>query len=149
MDIKSFHEIIRQQEEQLRLFRYQSTRKLLRPNTRIIDVIFLSIIYVAIIAIFITLNVLIVIPLLYEIIASILVYFIVIEFLLRSIAIKIVECYQHYASDKKRRRCLCVPSCSEYAIICLKKYEFVFALLKIKKRLFVTCKGVEYIIDKP
>ena len=37
----------------------------------------------------------------------------------------------------------------EYAILCLKKYELIHALLKIRKRLFVTCKGSDYIIDDP
>lgn len=67
----------------------------------------------------------------------------------RLVAIKIVECYQHYASEATRRKCKCVPSCSEYAILCLKKYALVYALLKIRKRLFVTCKGFDYIIDDP
>lgn len=68
---------------------------------------------------------------------------------LRFWGIKIVECYQHYAKAETRRRCLCVPSCSEYAILCLKKYELIYALSKIRKRLFVTCKGYDYIIDNP
>lgn len=67
----------------------------------------------------------------------------------RLVAIKIVECYQHYASEATRRKCKCVPSCSEYAILCLKKYELIYALLKIRKRLFVTCKGFDYILDNP
>lgn len=67
----------------------------------------------------------------------------------RFLCIKIVECYQHYAPETVRRKCKCVPSCSEYAILCLKKYELVHGLLKIRKRLFVTCKGFDYIIDNP
>lgn len=67
----------------------------------------------------------------------------------RFLGIKIVECYQHYASEATRRKCKCVPSCSEYAILCLKKYGLIKALLKIKKRLFVTCQGFDYILDDP
>lgn len=67
----------------------------------------------------------------------------------RLLARKIVECYQHYATEETRRRCKCVPSCSEYAILCLKKYELIRALRKIRKRLFVTCQGFDYIIDNP
>ena len=67
----------------------------------------------------------------------------------RFFGIKIVECYQHYASEATRRKCKCVPSCSEYAILCLKKYGLIKALLKIKKRLFVTCQGFDYILDDP
>lgn len=71
------------------------------------------------------------------------------ETYVRLLGIKIVECYQHYATEKTRRRCKCVPSCSEYAILCLKKYPLIRALRKIRKRLFVTCKGFDYIIDQP
>jgi putative component of membrane protein insertase Oxa1/YidC/SpoIIIJ protein YidD len=67
----------------------------------------------------------------------------------RLLGIKIVECYQHYASEETRRKCKCVPSCSEYAILCLKKYELIYALQKIRKRLFITCKGFDYILDDP
>ena len=67
----------------------------------------------------------------------------------RLMAIKVVECYQYYTKEEIRRKCKCVPSCSEYAILCLKKYELIYALLKIRKRLFVTCKGFDYIIDNP
>ena len=71
------------------------------------------------------------------------------EYYLRFYFVKIVECYQHYAKEETRRRCLCVPSCSEYAILCLKRYELIKALVRITKRLFVTCKGDEYKIDMP
>lgn len=67
----------------------------------------------------------------------------------RFLGIKVVECYQHYATEATRRKCKCVPSCSEYAVLCLKKYGLIKALLKIKKRLFVTCKGFAYILDDP
>ncbi|MBQ9805334.1 MAG: membrane protein insertion efficiency factor YidD [Clostridia bacterium] len=63
--------------------------------------------------------------------------------------IKLVECYQHYTSEEVRRRCLCVPSCSEYAIACFKKYWFIQAILKIRKRLYFTCQGDEYKLDPP
>ena len=65
------------------------------------------------------------------------------------LAIKCVECYQHYAKEETRRRCLCKPTCSEYAIAVLKKYPFLVAMIKIKKRLFKTCKGDVYKIDLP
>ena len=52
---------------------------------------------------------------------------------------------------KKRKHIVCrfYPSCSEYAILCLKKYELIYALFKIRTRLFVTCKGFDYIMDDP
>ena len=67
----------------------------------------------------------------------------------RFLGVKVVECYQHYATEKTRRNCKCVPSCSEYAILCLKKYELIRAIRKIRKRLFVTCRGFDYILDDP
>ncbi len=65
------------------------------------------------------------------------------------ILIKAVECYQHYANEETRRRCLCMPTCSEYAIAVLKKYNLFVALRKIRTRLFVTCSGVLYLKDLP
>ena len=75
---------------------------------------------------------------------------IVIELYLRFCLILAVKCYQACAKEETRRRCKCIPSCSEYAILALKKVFPVFiALLKIRKRLFVTCDGDGYKIDFP
>ncbi|MBQ9117965.1 MAG: membrane protein insertion efficiency factor YidD [Clostridia bacterium] len=64
--------------------------------------------------------------------------------------INTVKCYQHYAKEETRRRCKCIPSCSEYALLSLKSvFPLLLALLKIRKRLFVTCNGEEYKIDFP
>ena len=69
---------------------------------------------------------------------------------LRFCLILLVKYYQRRAKAETRRRCLCVPSCSEYAVLSLKKiFPLFWALLKIRKRLFVTCKGKEYIVDFP
>lgn len=65
------------------------------------------------------------------------------------LAIKSIECYQHYAKLTTRRKCLCMPTCSEYAIAVLKKYPIFIAIPKIKKRLLKTCKGDFYKIDPP
>ena len=73
---------------------------------------------------------------------------IVFLFLLKKIAIVCVECYQHYASDDCRRMCLCEPTCSEYAILVLRKYSFIKALYLIYIRLTKTCKNT-YKIDYP
>lgn len=67
----------------------------------------------------------------------------------RKIAVKIVECYQHYAKEEVRRRCLCMPTCSEYAILCFRKYSLIKALRMIRKRLKKTCRGTWYKIDFP
>ena len=60
-----------------------------------------------------------------------------------------VEVYQHYAPEEVRRRCLCKPTCSEYAIACLQKYNILKALWKIYVRLTKTCRGRSYRIDEP
>lgn len=67
----------------------------------------------------------------------------------RRLFIKIIECYQHYAKESTRRKCLCMPTCSEYAIEVLRKDFLPIALSKIRKRLFVTCKNGFYKIDLP
>lgn len=67
----------------------------------------------------------------------------------KKISIKAIECYQHYASEDLRRLCLCVPSCSEYAIEVLKKYTLFTAYRKIYIRLVKTCRGGKYKLDPP
>ena len=74
----------------------------------------------------------------------------VIEVYLRVCLIMLVKYYQKTAKEETRRRCLCIPSCSEYALISLKRlFPLTLAFLKIQKRLFVTCDGKEYKIDFP
>ncbi|KAA5217934.1 membrane protein insertion efficiency factor YidD [Bacteroides finegoldii] len=63
--------------------------------------------------------------------------------------IGIVKLYQRYAPEETRRKCLYKPTCSEYAILALKKYGLVKGLYKIYIRLFKTCRGIEYGIDYP
>lgn len=76
--------------------------------------------------------------------------FLAIEGYVRVCLILLVKCYQRYAKVETRRRCKCVPSCSEYAVLSLKKiFPLFVALLKIRKRLFSTCDGREYRIDFP
>lgn len=66
----------------------------------------------------------------------------------KRILILFIELYQHYASDEMRRRCVCQPSCSDYAIIALKKYNVFKAIRLIYNRL-ERCYGSELIIDYP
>lgn len=75
-------------------------------------------------------------------------YIVIDVLLLRILLIKVVECYQHYAKEELRRFCMCMPSCSEYAIAVLKKYPLAIAIFKIIFRLTVTCDG-EKKIDLP
>lgn len=60
-----------------------------------------------------------------------------------------VQLYQHYASEETRRRCICKPSCSEYAISVLQKHYTLKAICLIIKRLFFTCSGYHYVEDEP
>lgn len=58
----------------------------------------------------------------------------------------LVKCYQHYAPDKVRLRCVFEPSCSEYMILAVNKYGLFRGVWKGIHRLF-RCKppgGVDY-----
>ena len=61
--------------------------------------------------------------------------------LLRLLLIKLIRCYQHYAKEKLRRCCMCMPSCSEYAIAVLKRDLLAVALFRIAVRLVRICDG--------
>jgi putative component of membrane protein insertase Oxa1/YidC/SpoIIIJ protein YidD len=67
----------------------------------------------------------------------------------KKILVTIVELYQRYASDEVRRKCILMPSCSEYAILALHKYGVVVGVYKIYLRLTRTCRGNNYRIDYP
>ncbi len=72
------------------------------------------------------------------------------EIYIRFCLICVVRCYQAYAKRETRKRCKCVPSCSQYAVLSLKRvFPLVLALLKIRKRLYVTCDGEDYVLDYP
>ena len=87
---------------------------------------------------------------LFKVIIAILSIIIMIELYLRFVCIIVVKRYQTIAKEETRRRCKCIPSCSEYAIMCLQKiFPIFYALLKIRKRLYKTCNGEEYKIDFP
>jgi len=67
---------------------------------------------------------------------------------LKKICVLAIECYQHYASEKVRRSCTLMPSCSEYALLALQKYNVFKAIYKTYIRLTQKCKG-SYEIDYP
>lgn len=124
------------------------TRKLTRPKTTMKKVWACLFILVAFYACIGLLGILIDIDIWIKVVAySILVIFFN-EFFLRYFGIVLIECYQHYASDDMRSTCKCVPSCSEYSILVLKKYPLIWGFIKILKRLNVTCDG-SYKIDEP
>ena len=149
MRVLQWEEYLEYYHEQKRLGEYQRERSLHKPKTTKLTVVgygvllLFLIVFVAILLVYSgwKMRICILLYLLY--------FACLIEFYGRLLAIKCVECYQHYAKESTRRKCKCIPSCSEYAILCLKKYELVYALRKIKKRLLVTCQGFDYIRDDP
>lgn len=60
---------------------------------------------------------------------------IVLLFTLRYILIWLIRVYQRYAKSETRLRCCYTPSCSEYAILALKKYGLAVGTYKAVKRL--------------
>ena len=58
----------------------------------------------------------------------------------------LIHCYQHYAPDRVRLKCVFEPSCSEYMLLAVNKYGFFKGLFKGIKRL-LRCHppgGVDY-----
>jgi len=80
---------------------------------------------------------------------TVMVAVIILDSTLRVFFVKVVECYQHYAKEETRRRCLCIPSCSQYAIVVLKSRHLFGAIYRILKRLFKTCQGWNPKMDLP
>lgn len=76
-------------------------------------------------------------------------YLIMVLFTYRRFLIIAIELYQHYAPEHLRRKCICMPTCSEYAVICIKRYHFFKAIYKIYKRVTKECVGQIYHIDNP
>jgi putative component of membrane protein insertase Oxa1/YidC/SpoIIIJ protein YidD len=67
---------------------------------------------------------------------------------IKKISITAIELYQHYAPEITRRKCVLMPSCSEYALLALQKYNVIKALYKTYIRLTLKCRG-GYEIDYP
>lgn len=65
---------------------------------------------------------------------------------LRYIFIWCIRVYQRYAKDETRLRCCYTPSCSEYAILALKKYGLIIGCYKAINRLFRcgSSGGIDY-----
>ena len=137
------------QEEQKKLEIYMQQRPLSYPKTKVASILAWIFIYI-----FVSFFVTLAITCAFQIVNyKWLVYlssYIVLAFLfLKKICIKSIECYQHYAKEETRRKCVCIPSCSEYSIAVLKKYNIFKALNKIRIRLFKTCGGYGYMYDEP
>lgn len=146
MSLEEFREHL---NEQNRIGELIKTRSLIRPKTTIFSPLILTAGYVlvsflvsiSIIKIFTLVNL------------SWLIYTLTYLFFafifIKPILIKSIECYQHYAKEETRRKCVCIPSCSEYSIAVLKKYNIFKAIRKIIIRLFRTCGGYGYVEDQP
>jgi len=70
-------------------------------------------------------------------------------FCLKHAIIGIIKLYQHYAPEEIRRRCLFMPTCSEYAIMAVRKYGSIIGLCKTFYRLMYLCSGNIYKIHYP
>ncbi len=150
MNLNEYTEILKEHKKQKEIEEYQQHRVLVVPRTTYTHVVlWLALGVVSDIGICILLYLFISLPPAIKAIVILVPVLLFSELYLRFLGIKFVECYQHYSKEETRRRCLCVPSCSEYAILCFKKHLFIHALIKIYKRLFVTCKGEDYKIDWP
>jgi putative component of membrane protein insertase Oxa1/YidC/SpoIIIJ protein YidD len=130
---------------------YCLNRKLIKPKTNILTfvLLFLSVEIVSFVLTYILCNlfhwfsIFVSFKILYSVVSIVL--FLI---FLKRICIMLVELYQHYATDEIRRRCTLMPSCSEYVLLALSKYNVFKALYKTHIRLTRKCKG-NYQIDYP
>lgn len=150
MNQEEYSLLLKKYKERLEIEEYQRKRILSVPNTNYWQVTAYTMLYVTVVFCIIRFF-----PKLFpstyicSIIITIAILLIFSDYYFRFLGVKAIECYQHYANEELRRRCNCIPSCSEYAILCMKKYEFIYGLIKIRRRLYVTCRSEEYIIDWP
>jgi putative component of membrane protein insertase Oxa1/YidC/SpoIIIJ protein YidD len=143
--------ITQKKYEQEALINYCINREIIRPKTNIITVIkYLIVLEVTTLLIVLgTAKLLVFVGFDYNFtLLHFLTTVILIILFLKRISILFIELYQHYASEEKRRKCTLRPSCSEYAILALKKYWILKALKLIYIRLFRKCNGI-YSIDYP
>ncbi len=140
------------EEEQELVRKYVLKRPLYRPNITYLKsaVIILSTIVVLIILAVISYYALASLGFIFK---KVIYYsvFLLVAFIIgaRWLAILIVRLYQHYASEEIRRRCLLKPTCSEFAIIVIKKYGLLIGGIKTWIRLNYKCRGNVYYIDEP
>lgn len=72
-----------------------------------------------------------------------------IVWILKWCVIDIIKLYQHYAPEHVRRRCILMPSCSEFAIIAVRKYGLIIGSSLTLYRLNHRCKGTIHRIEYP
>ena len=136
--------------KQRKLEQYVCQRKLERPRIKKWHVVALFSIALFAILYTIVFSLLLPIASIYKLLVFIVLLLLIFELYIRFCLIQTVKCYQHYAKAETRKRCMCVPSCSEYAIICLRRiFPLIMSLMKIRIRLYKTCKGEDYKLDFP
>lgn len=145
-DLLDYYETWKGQKE---LEEFVKKRELNRPSITKFSVFVLCITFTALL--FAPLIIILIdsVNLLCKVIISFIYELTLFETFFRLIIIKIIKCYQHYALEETRRRCLCIPSCSEYAIAVFKRFLLIIAIIKVHKRLYKTCNGEIYVIDRP
>lgn len=79
----------------------------------------------------------------------IIVFSILVLLTLKISLIGLVHLYQHYAPEWMRRRCMCMPTCSEYMIMAIRKYGPFVGTYKGLIRLTKNCGGIIFKIDYP
>ena len=72
---------------------------------------------------------------------SSIVTFVILCLTVRWFAIDCIRLYQHYAPEQIRRRCILMPSCSEFAILAIKRYGFILGCIMAYYRLNFRCRG--------
>ena len=129
---------------------YVLNRPLNRPKTNILDILAIVIPYF-VISVFLSKSLIFYLQTERKFFVYLCVHFINFFLIAKPLFIQCIKVYQHYAPEKIRRSCLCKPTCSEYAILVLKKYILVVAIYKILDRIFFTCSGDKliYKIDEP
>ncbi len=148
MDIEAYKKAKHEHMIARKLFEYNMKRVLPRPQTTWVVVAFVVLGFLLISALWVVSMVICIHMWGYVLFLSIL-YAIFFDGYMRFLCITMVKCYQHYASEETRRRCMCVPSCSIYAIEVLKRNLLVIGLYKVYKRGFRTCLGDGFKIDLP
>ena len=119
---------------------YVLLRPLKRPKTNILHLIALLILYI-VICFCLSKYIIYITQTKNQIFVFFITYFVVFLCIGRLTLTVVVKCYQRYAPEKIRRKCRCMPTCSEYAIAVLKKHCLFVAVYKIINRVFYTCKG--------
>lgn len=126
---------------------YVLLRPLNRPKTNIFHLLTLLVCYVTV-CFFLSKYVIYITETKKQIFVFFITYFLGLLCVGKIILIVFIKCYQRYAPETIRRKCRCMPTCSEYAIEVLKKHSLFVAVYKILNRVFYTCGG-KYKIDKP